>query len=314
MSDRQSRTRQVVFGLGLLATWLHSPLLAEDSAIPWEPEYERAATRAREQGRPLWVHFTGPWCGSCRQMEATTFVSTPVIRLAREQFVSVAVRSDLREDLVGRFGVTGLPTDVILAPDGQVLAREVGYVDPPNFAVWLRESAGRWETATPQPRRKLGLSGYCPVSLVRSGVLRPGQATVTAHYDGRRFRFVDPEAREAFLKEPERYLPGDGGHCVVHRVDEGQEVPGDPRFGVYYKGRLYLCADALSRQRFAEDPDRYAQAELGGEGYCPHCRAIAGRLVKGRSQFSLMHEGRRYLFPDADHREAFRSAPDRYLR
>lgn len=286
MPDRPSTARQARFGLslllGLLATSPHLLQAAEESTIPWLTNFDQAASLSREQGRPLWVQFQGPWCPYCRQMEATTFVSMPVIRLARERFVCVSIRSDLRPDLVSRFRVTGLPTALVLAPDGRILARREGYADPLTFATVLQGAADRCPVAASGPAvEEVALGGYCPVNLVRTGTLKPGLLGLSERYDGRVYRFLDAESREAFRKEPERYLPGVGGHCIVHLVDVEEAVPGDPRFGVYYKRRLYLCADASSREQFARDPEHYIGAVLSGEDGRPRSRSVAGRLAEG---------------------------------
>ncbi len=91
-------------------------------------------------------------------------------------------------------------------------------------------------------------------------------------------------------------------------------MTGDPRYGVYYKGHLYLCSDTESRQKFVHEPGRYAEVDVADQGYCPHCRNLAGRMVRGKPQFSATHAGLRYLFPDAHHLEAFRASPEKFLR
>ncbi len=281
----------------------------EHTTIPWRTDLERARSEAQARGLPLWVHFTGSWCPSCRQMEMTTFPDSRVIASATERFIPVLVQSDDREDLVVRYGITGIPAALILTPADEVVAKNEGYADPASFLGFLEEARGRY-----RPRPSLALAGNCPVAFVRAGELRPGRPELATEYDGRLFRFADAESREAFLREPERYLPGNGGRCVVRQVDRGESVPGDPRFGVYYRDRLYLCSDAESRARFARDPRRYADADLALDGYCPHCREDAGRLVRGRTTYPSTHHGRRYLFPDETHRQAFRSSPERFLR
>jgi hypothetical protein len=44
-------------------------------------------------------------------------------------------------------------------------------------------------------------------------------------------------------------------------------------------------------------------------GFCPHCWARDGLLVRGVPRYSLTRSGGRYLFPDPTHLEAFRSDP-----
>lgn len=283
---------------------------AGEAPIPWRGQFEAAHTEARQQNRPLWVQFTGPWCLFCRRMDRETFTRPEVVALSRD-FVPVKIRSDDREDLIERFGIEGLPATLILAPDGRVLGRHEGFADPEEFLGFLFRS----RPAPENPRAaEVALAGYDPVALVNGQGLTPGQPTLAVRHDGQEFRFVDEADRQRFLRQPDRFQPTNRGRCAVSLVDRGTAVEGDPRWGVYYQGRLYLCVDEAARRRFAADPARYADADLADAGRCPHCVPRAGRLVPGLPQFSLIHEGRRYLFPDRVHLEAFRQAPDRYLR
>jgi YHS domain-containing protein/thioredoxin-related protein len=160
----------------------------------------------------------------------------------------------------------------------------------------------------------LALDGFCPVTLVVDHRLAPGQENHTAQHEGRLYRFATAEARERFLKEPETFVPVNDGRCPVSQVDSGDAVPGDPHFGVLFAGRLFLCSSEASRQRFLARPPRYELAEVANQGFCPHCRQAKGLLVRGSSRYSILHNGRRYLFPDHAHLEAFRANPDSYLR
>lgn len=301
--------RWIVTATLVLAAWPVSSH-ADEAPIPWRPHFESALAEARRQHRPLWVQFTGPWCLFCRRMDRETFSRPEVVALSRD-FVPVKVKSDDREDLLERFGVAGLPTTVIVGPDGRLLGRHEGFADPEEFLTFLfrsRPSPELPDAAT------VALAGYDAVALVAGRGLEPGSPALSVRHDGQEFRFVNEADRAAFQRRPERYQPAIRGRCAVSLVDRGAAVEGDPRWGVYYRDRLYLCADETARRRFAADPDRYADADLADAGRCPHCVPRAGRLVPGLPQFSLIHQGRRYLFPDRVHLEAFRQAPDRYLR
>ncbi|MEO6809008.1 MAG: thioredoxin family protein [Isosphaeraceae bacterium] len=274
-------------------------------AIPWRNSFESAQAEARASGRPLWVQFTGPWCVFCLKMERNVFNQPDIITTAHTRFIPVKVRGDNREDLIERFGISGLPATVILTPDGREVARQEGYLDPNPFRGFL---------ASVQPPPEPAMGGYCPVSLVKGQGLVRGRESLAVQYDGGVYRFADENNRTAFLKQPEVYLPSNGGRCPVRQVKDGAAVAGNPRCGVYYRDRLYLCADEPARRQFAEHPEQFGDADLADRGYCPHCRGQEGRLVPGLPQFAATYAGRRYLFPDRVHLEAFRSSPETYLR
>ena len=259
--------------LGLGALMLAAAALAaravEPGPIPWRSDFEGARAEAKALGRPIWLQFTGPWCGYCRKMEREAFARPDVAALARGRFVPVEVRPDVEEDLARRFDITGIPATVLLTPEGRVLARHEGYTDPASFLALLNRAAPPAApalvraSAEARGDARLAMAGYCPVHLIRTGRLERGRPDASLVHEGRRYRFVDADARAAFAKDPARFAPVDGGRCAVARVDEGRARPGDPARGVAYRGRLYLCADESARARFAADPGRYANADAG---------------------------------------------------
>ena len=300
----------------LLLMMVATARAGEPGTISWRTDFERARAEAKALGRPLWLQFTGPWCGYCRKLERESFARADVVALARGRFVPVEVRPDVDEELSSRFNITGIPATVLLTPEGRVIARQEGYTDPATFLALLHQAAPTLVRASAEAQigEGLALAGNCPVRLIQTGTLEPGRPGVATVHEGRRYRFADPAARAAFLRDPARYVPVEGGRCVVALADQGRQVPGDPARGVSYRGRLYLCADEPARARFAADPERYANPDVAHRGDCPHCLATTGDRVQGLPRYSASHAGRRYFFPAPDHLEAFRTAPETYLR
>ncbi len=302
----------------------------ESAAIAWRVDYAGALEEARAAHRLLWIQFTGPWCPNCTRMERDSFPDPAVIQHARRSFIPLKLRADVHEQLALGFDLTGIPATVIVEPTRQVVAIRQGYLGPDELDCLLRQVVaarggqerleglpGRRPAESAQPRTtptrpksetQLALSGYCPVSLISGRRLVPGQAEYTIQHEGKVYRFANSLMSSLFRKDPQRYIPVNRGDCPVSQVDGGVVRPGDPRWGALYQGRLFLCASQEARQRFLNDPQRYALVDVAEQGFCLHCLNETGLLVPGDPKYEITRAGQRYWFPDPSHRDAFLAA------
>lgn len=67
----------------------------------------------------------------------------------------------------------------------------------------------------------------------------PGNASITADYNGAKFAFATEANRDAFLADPAKYAPQYDGHCA-YGVSKGGKVPGNPNLWRIVDGKLYL--------------------------------------------------------------------------
>ena len=114
----------------------------------------------------------------------------------------------------------------------------------------LAASLGSQAAAGDQYVDKTGfaVSGYDVVSyfdLPQAGVGKAhpeplaGQSSITAEYNGARFAFATAENRDAFLADPEKFVPQYDGHCA-YGVAKGGKVPGNPTLWRIVDAKLYL--------------------------------------------------------------------------
>jgi thioredoxin-related protein len=310
------RPRRAVPSLCLLSwIWIICGSLSAPGAeaIPWRSDLHTSEVEARDRGRLLWIQFTGSWCPNCVRLEREAFAHPQVIGHARNSFVPVKILSEEREDLVERFGLTGIPATILVKPSGEVVARHEGYVDTPTFHAFLEKAlaqVGRSShpapsvlprtPATVPPRTAndraavappLALAGYCPVSIVTGHRLVPGHPALTLVHNGQVFRFADDRSRGMFLKQPEMFIPANGGRCPVTQVERGEIRPGVPRWCVLFRDHLYLCADEEGRSRFLKNPERYAHVAVAERQFCPHCWGREDALALGAAGSSLVPTG-----------------------
>lgn len=62
-------------------------------------DYKQALACAREQGKPLFIDFTGHGCTNCREMEAVVWADAQVLQRLKEDYVVVALYVDDKTEL-----------------------------------------------------------------------------------------------------------------------------------------------------------------------------------------------------------------------
>ncbi|MEM6565505.1 MAG: YHS domain-containing (seleno)protein [Pseudomonadota bacterium] len=67
----------------------------------------------------------------------------------------------------------------------------------------------------------------------------PGNANITADYNGSTFAFSSEANKEKFLANPAAYAPQYDGHCA-YGVSKGGKVPGNPNLWRIVDDKLYL--------------------------------------------------------------------------
>jgi YHS domain-containing protein/thioredoxin-related protein len=291
---------------------IQSTARAEDAKkIVWREDLGQAQAEAKSRDLLLWIQFTGPWCINCRRMDRSTFVHPGVITQSRDSFVPVKLRSDEHEALAMSLGLSSLPSTVIVRPNGEVVEKYEGYVEPETFEVTLASVLNR-EGRSPEHlarakklKDSLSLAGYCPVSLLNENKLIPGKTELTVEHEGRIFRFASEQHRIEFRKKPDSFAPANDGRCPVSQVEKGDLLPGDPHWGVVYGGHLFLFKDGPQRDLFVKDPERYARLDRTDRFNCMHCWSRSSLARQTPSRFTPSYEIDGLLSPSPDRLEAF---------
>ncbi len=112
------------------------PCAVSAQDIHWV-DYEKGMTMAREQKKPIFLHFSAQWCRYCRKMERETFHKKEVISALNAHFVSIKVDADARKGLARKYQVAGLPDNRFLDKDGKLAYRVPGFMDPLAFGFFL---------------------------------------------------------------------------------------------------------------------------------------------------------------------------------
>jgi thiol:disulfide interchange protein len=94
---------------------------APAAAIAWRTDLDAALAAARDEGKRVVVDFTADWCPPCLAMKHDVWPDPRVAAAVARGYVPVLIDVDRDAATTARFGVTGIPTVLILDGQGAVL-------------------------------------------------------------------------------------------------------------------------------------------------------------------------------------------------
>jgi thiol-disulfide isomerase/thioredoxin/YHS domain-containing protein len=104
-----------------LVALLVSNASSQTAPIRWETNLDQAIKTAAASNRLVLVHFWAPWCRPCQKLESTVFKQPNFSTQIEAKYVPVKLDLDQNHALAQKYGVTAIPTDVILTPQGQIV-------------------------------------------------------------------------------------------------------------------------------------------------------------------------------------------------
>jgi len=110
--------------------------------ITWHQSLPEALAEAKERNTLVVVDFYAEWCHWCKQLDVTTFTD-PQVQAQLQNFSLLRVDTDKQPGLAQRYGVTGLPTTMVLDAKGTMIARQDGYLPADGYLKLLAQAKSR---------------------------------------------------------------------------------------------------------------------------------------------------------------------------
>lgn len=114
----------------------------------------------------------------------------------------------------------------------------------------------------PRHRPRIGLEGYCPVTLHDGHRWQKGQGQFSSIHRGCLYVFESAAKKLQFDMSPDTYAPVKGGLDIVLWTDARQCVPGRRRHGLWCDGGVYLFASETSLETFCANVKYYIGREF----------------------------------------------------
>ena len=123
--------------------------------------------------------------------------------------------------------------------DSPTAGTEIVEASPTNYSVNLDEK-GR------------ALRGNDPVAYFTDGEPLVGDAEFTFQWNDAEYYFANAENRDAFINDPEKYAPANGGYCTFGVV-LAKKFDGDPTVWSVHNDRLHVFLNQDVKEKFLQD-------------------------------------------------------------
>ena len=123
---------------------------AAPDGVLWQTDLEVAKRIATQTNRLVLVHFWSPSCAACKELDKDVFSQPKVQQTIQANFVPVKLNADDWPTTVKFYGITKLPSDLVIAPGGQIVGRMISPLKPDPYLQQLAIAAsGKGPAATP---------------------------------------------------------------------------------------------------------------------------------------------------------------------
>lgn len=285
----------------------------------WYSDFDAAEADAQRQQSTLLIHFHASWCGPCRRMEKNVLNTPEVIAALQHGMVAVKVDSDRHPELVRRFGISSLPADVFVDPDGRVISRQSGYSSRTTYVARLH----RYRNQLLDERK--------PQSLIARQKVESGQAVATA---SRANTTVEPaiSRREVLSTAAETQtirtvaqrdmMPTTSASSsdeaiersinVAARSEMSQEAPVDSQ-QTHVRSAKKDVSDNRVAATYHDAVRPWNDMQLGLGGYCPVSLSQTMAWKAGGATFEHVVDGVCYRLSTTEQLDRFRQAPEQFF-
>ena len=138
------------FLLLLASTFVPLLAAASDKAtaqgIAWRHDLAAAQAEASQANKLVLIHFWTETCGPCKRLEKLVFNSPGVATSIARDYVPVKINAAVSQDITSKYGITRVPTDVVITPSGEFVKAFVSPATPMAYVGIMGDVASTYRS------------------------------------------------------------------------------------------------------------------------------------------------------------------------
>jgi protein disulfide-isomerase len=321
---------------------------AQEAGIAWRTDVAAAQAEAQRSGKLVLLHFWAESCGPCKLLEKRVFTQPGVASAVEANYVPVKVNANEAQQLVDAYGITKVPTDVVVTPSGDLVKSFVSPATPMAYIAVTNELASTVRDRSGAPFQAMAnASPYGAAANVAANATQQFNASADSAYQ--QFKNANLGAPQSTIASPAAAVAGVAGAvgdryamaaptAVMH--PSGSQVAAAPAAPPVVATPPAMSANPYAAQMATTAPaaatpsavapqpvSQPAAAQvaksaapqlpagsppLGFDGYCPVSMKNDWKWVRGDVRWGAIHLGRTYLFASEAARDAFLATPDQF--
>lgn len=95
--------------------------------------FKAAQKEAAKSGKIILVDFYATWCEPCKLLDKKTWPDPAVSQLLEQKTVALHIDGEKEKALAWKYNISEFPTILLIKPNGKVIKRLTGYMDPKEF-------------------------------------------------------------------------------------------------------------------------------------------------------------------------------------
>ncbi len=321
-------------------------LYGQTTGVAWRNNLDAAKIEAAQSGRLLLLHFYTQTCGPCKALDAGVLSQPQVGAAVEHSYVPVKIDAEANEAIARMFRIDRVPTEVVLTPEGKVVAVLSTPQMPDAYVDQLQNLATHFRTQMPNS------GSAAPPSTVNPAYATLPAASVAANQAASAPVVPQQQSNPYVAATPS--LPGPAATSNPAAAAQGvttadvNAATATPTMPTNAMPQSYRSAAATSAQpsapatvagaapppetspttapamtvagstmpegvvRTQQPPLPANSPPVAFDGCCPVTLKMQNKWEAGNTQFGAVHRGRTYLFVSEQQRQQFLADPDSY--